>query len=166
MVWEKKYSICEETGLMVCEISKCLLVRNDGMVRNIRFCKKQWSYGHMAEGYMRIAIPYNNAYALIHRLVAEAFIPNPNNFRVVDHIDRNKINNNVNNLRWATPRMNNSNTHRNNKDGMIGATYHKDINRWSSRIFVNGETIYLGVYDTALAAHDAYCIFKKTHAIN
>lgn len=48
----------------------------------------------------------------IHQLVAEAFIPNPDNLNEVDHIDRNGLNNNVNNLRWVTHQenMENENT--------------------------------------------------------
>lgn len=45
----------------------------------------------------------------VHRLVAEAFIPNPNNYPHIDHIDTNRANANVNNLRWCSRTMNRHN---------------------------------------------------------
>lgn len=46
---------------------------------------------------------------LLHRLVAQAFIPNPNNYPEIDHMDGNPQNNNLENLRWVTHKEN-SNT--------------------------------------------------------
>lgn len=45
----------------------------------------------------------------IHKLVAITFLPNPNNFPIVDHIDRNRKNNTVTNLRWSNYSDNNKN---------------------------------------------------------
>ena len=46
----------------------------------------------------------------VHKLVAEAFIPNTEHKTQVDHIDTNRMNNNVCNLRWSTPKENRNNT--------------------------------------------------------
>ena len=53
----------------------------------------------------------------IHRLLAIQFIPNPNNLPTVDHIDRNKLNNSLDNLRWASFRTNNLNMGKTPKSG-------------------------------------------------
>lgn len=57
-------------------------------------------------GYFRITIGSKTKSFLVHRLVAEAFIPNPENYPQVNHIDENKINNNLSNLEWCSPKYN------------------------------------------------------------
>ena len=56
------------------------------------------------KGYYRICLNKDckKKNFLIHRLVAIHFIPNHDNHPVIDHIDRNKTNNNINNLRWCS----------------------------------------------------------------
>ena len=56
------------------------------------------------EGYKRCNI--GNRKYRVHRLVAMAFIPNPDNLPIIDHIDGNKSNNNKENLRWVDYREN------------------------------------------------------------
>jgi hypothetical protein len=78
-------------------------------------------------GYYRVALLGNGKPKdiLIHRLVALYFIGNPDNKPCVDHIDNNKINNNINNLRWVTIRENcqNSSINTHNTSGCKGVHY-------------------------------------------
>lgn len=59
-------------------------------------------------GYLLVGLRKNKRYRYerVHRLVAKAFIPNPYNYRVVNHIDADRSNNNINNLEWCTHKHN------------------------------------------------------------
>ena len=62
-------------------------------------------------GYLQVNLSKNGKqkWCLVHRLVAQTFLPNPENKPTVDHIDRNKLNNFVGNLRWADIELQNNN---------------------------------------------------------
>ena len=65
------------------------------------------------DGYFKVSLSQNSQYKqfFIHRLVAQAFIPNIDNKPSVDHIDGNITNNHVSNLKWATFHEQNMNEH-------------------------------------------------------
>lgn len=56
------------------------------------------------KGYLRIMV--NKKSYFVHRLVAQKYVPNPNNNPQVNHKDGNKLNNNANNLEWVTNQQN------------------------------------------------------------
>jgi len=85
----------------------------------------------------------------IHRLIAMAFIPNPEGKPFVDHINNNTLDNRTENLRWATPTQNNFNSKisKNNTSGVKGVSYHKRDNKWIARIKINGKQTHLGSFE-------------------
>jgi len=101
----------------------------------------------------------------IHRLVAEAFIPNPENKSCVDHIRNNPKNNNVNNLRWATKSENGMNTNKQKNCSSIykGVSWSKKSNKWVTHIKINGKNKNLGYFVLEEDARDAY--IKKAKEI-
>ena len=79
-------------------------VNENGEVRNDISGKIKSTLVFKRTGYCYVDLSKNNKSKrmLIHRLVAEAFIPNPENKPTVDHADGNRKNNRIDNLRWAT----------------------------------------------------------------
>jgi len=77
--------------------------------------------------------------------------------QIVDHIDRNPLNNRWSNLREATHSQNrfNSKMTVRNKTGFKGVS--PEGNRWIASIMVSGESHYLGCFATPEEAHRAYC---------
>lgn len=94
-------------------------VSNYGRVKNLErysaqnhlLPEKLLSITHAAWGYCDVSLYKNGVreHKKPHRLVAEAFIPNPDNLPEVDHIDTNKDNNRADNLRWCTHQENHMN---------------------------------------------------------
>jgi len=72
----------------------------------------------------------------VHRLLAIHFIPNPHNYREVDHINRIRTDNRLENLRWVTPSMNSNNLgeYKTNTSGHKYIYYRKENNTWRFNI--------------------------------
>ena len=78
-------------------------------------CGQVWSYRkntflkpYLARGYFKVCLCKDKIrkQVLIHRLVAESFLPNPQNLPQINHIDENKKNNCVDNLEWCNAKYN------------------------------------------------------------
>lgn len=82
------------------------LVSNFGNVKNSK--GKLLSLDKTKKGYLRVDLTSEGKkkHFKVHRLVAGAFIPNPNNLPQVNHKDTNKSNNHVDNLEWSNNQLN------------------------------------------------------------
>ena len=82
--------------------------RKGGYNSNVKVKEKILNFLINKNGYLYVNL-YKNAkskHKFVHRLVAEAFIPNPNNLPQINHKDENKENNCVDNLEWCTNQYN------------------------------------------------------------
>jgi len=112
------------------------------------------------KGYLRTKLSINGKYKniLIHQLVAMAFLGHkPNGWKIViDHIDFDKTNNNVNNLRIVSHYENNNKKHLPSSSKYTGVNWSKNNKRWIARIGVNNKRLNLGSFKDEYKAHLAY----------
>ena len=111
------------------------------LINNIDNCHK---YNH---------IMCNGKWIYRHRLMGYTFLgldlKNPKH--QIDHIDGNKLNNSLNNLRVVNQQQNQW-----NQPNAKGYVWNKRNKKWVAQIRLNGKTIYLGLYNSESEAHTAY----------
>ncbi|MFT4803272.1 MAG: hypothetical protein ACI9YE_000464 [Psychroserpens sp.] len=91
--YDKKYIISQGGSVLNYETMKFVTSKLDGK-------------------YIRLSLLNNKGVTykcLLHRLLALAFIPNPDNKKFIDHYDKDTLNNNIDNLRWSTSNENQQN---------------------------------------------------------
>ena len=148
-----------------------LVVYPDGKVlryyngKENKYMKKGWNVCNgsiSADGtnlYKKIQI--NSKKYSIHRIVASAFLglDIQNKDLQIDHIDRNKLNNNKNNLRIVSHQQNQFNR------GAKGYNWDKHSSKYRAQIRLDNKNIYLGLYDTEEDARNAYLEAKEKYHI-
>jgi hypothetical protein len=119
------------------------------------------------KGYFNVGLSKNKIGKTfkVHRLIALAFIENPENKKCVDHIDGNPQNNNISNLRFATTTENARNTKIkvDNTSGIKGVCFNKATNKWQAQIRFDGKRAHLGYFETIEEAAAARQIKANKH---
>ena len=142
-----------------------------GKLKNPYWKKKSLTKG--SHGYLQTGINYK--LFSFHRIIYYAHnqnwdIYNSSHNNEIDHIDRDKLNNNISNLRVVNQRENILN--RDYVDNQKGYYYNKNAKKYQARISLNTITIHLGYYKTELEASNKYqkvklfisvlkCIYNK-----
>ncbi len=98
-----------------------------------------------------------------HRLIFlyhKGYLP-----KEIDHIDRNPLNNKIENLRETTRSENCFNTkkYKTNTSGYRGVSWDKKAKKWAAQIQINKKSVYLGAHETAELAYEAYCEYAKNN---
>lgn len=136
----------------------------DGTVKR-HFKRKGWTIventPNQTKGYNRIKI--NGKYWFRHRLVMAAYKPAfdiNNKKHGIDHIDENKLNNSMDNLRVVTQSHNQMNI-----SSVKGYSWHKKKGKFQAHIKVNTKQKFLGAFDTEEEARDAYLAAKEKYHV-
>ena len=95
------------------------------------------------QGYLQVVLMNDGdrSTKTVHKMVAIAFLENPENKRCVDYIDRCRANNHISNLRFATDSENQHNISikSNNTSGVTGVFFHRAAQKWKAQITADGD---------------------------
>lgn len=109
------------------------------------------------DGYMNVYLYHEGKKTAfkVHRLLAIAFIPNPDKKLCIDHINNITDDNNLNNLRWCSHSENNMNRsiYKNNNTGVKGVQLRRD--KYVAIIIVDKKSKHIGTFDTIEEATEA-----------
>ena len=121
-----------------------------GNVKNIK-TGRVLKPGRGLNGYLMVVLTNDGEKSTkkIHKMVANAFLENPENKICVDHIDRFRTNNHISNLRYATFSENSQNgsMKSNNISGVTGVRFNRASQKWRATITADGRQIHLGCYE-------------------
>lgn len=148
----------------VCEEHTNYSVSNLGNVKNNK--TGRILARRINSGYDYLCFPEGKQY-LTHRLVATAFIPNPDNLPNIDHIDRNPYNNRLENLRWITQSNNIRNYSKasNKTSKYKGVGFHKGNKKFRAFITFEGKSKTIGYFKTEEEGARAYNDFILSHSL-
>ena len=114
------------------------------------------------KGYLEIRFGRKGKWLRLHRIVAKLYIPNPDNLPEVNHINKDKTDNRVENLEWCTSRYNN--LHKFNSK--YPHCYLTKFGTYQVTIYHNKKVIRLGNYKCIDEAYDIALNYKKQHNLS
>lgn len=121
------------------------------------------------KGYLSVTFRHYDHFStpLIHRLVAIAFVPNPENKPEVNHKNGIKIDNRKQNVEWSTSMENCCHREKVNvkTSSFTGVYWDKKDRKWKASIRFSGKQKHLGSFDDELSAYNARVQFEENNSI-
>lgn len=122
--------------------------------RGVLLKKNKVSLSKNLDGYLYTTIKRKPI--LFHRIVYAWHYGELPQGMLIDHINGDRTDNRIENLKAVTRRENNHNRPYHRTGGLIGTTYDRRIKKWNAQIYINGKNKNLGYFETAELAHQAY----------
>jgi len=155
--WEEWRDISETNGMYkVSDLGRVMSIKKSPLILKPFFS---------TSGYLTVDTYKKNS--IVNRLVAIAFVDNPENKRQVNHKNKIKTDNRKSNLEWVTHRENacHSKLDLKRTSKYIGVSKQWNSVKWRTDIRINGGKVYLGLFDTEEEAYEARVKFEKENGI-